>query len=58
MKMSAGMLVLFAGLALTNAEATNPIAKVLEMISDLQTKIICEGEAAQKVYEEYSEWCE
>merc|ERR1719284_1881490 len=28
------------------------------MISDLQTKIIGEGEAAQKVYEEYSEGCE
>merc|ERR1719446_419284 len=56
--MSAGMLVLLAGLALANADATNPISKVLEMISDLQTKIIGEGEAAQKVYEEYSEWCE
>merc|ERR1719454_366675 len=37
---------------------TNPIAKVIEMLSDLQTKIIGEGEAAQKEYAEYSEWCE
>merc|ERR1719277_1908371 len=28
------------------------------MISDLQAKIIKEGEEAQKVYAEYSEWCE
>merc|ERR1719473_885626 len=40
------------------AGATTPISKVLEMISDLQTKIIGEGEKAQKVYEEFSEWCE
>merc|ERR1719194_266813 len=28
------------------------------MISDLQAKIISEGEGAQKTYDEYSEWCE
>merc|ERR1719364_47299 len=27
------------------------------MISDLQAKVIAEGEEAQKVYDEYSEWC-
>jgi hypothetical protein len=32
MKMSAGMLVVLSGLALANADATNPIAKVLEII--------------------------
>merc|ERR1719482_1994130 len=37
---------------------TNPIAKVLEMIGDLQQKIIGEGEAAQKTYAEFAEWCE
>merc|ERR1719333_1121070 len=58
MKMSAAVLIVLAGLSLPNADATNPIAKVLEMISDLETKIIGEGEAAQKVYEEFSEWCE
>merc|ERR1740138_1504841 len=35
-----------------------PVSQVLSMISDLQTKIIGEGEEAQKVYEEFSEWCE
>merc|ERR1719359_1972576 len=28
------------------------------MMSDLQQKIIKEGEAAQKVYDEFAEWCE
>merc|ERR1719379_3297621 len=28
------------------------------MISELQQKIIKEGEAAQKVYDEFAEWCE
>merc|ERR1719390_252301 len=38
--------------------ATNPVQKVLEMLSDLQAKILAEGQDAQKVYEEFSEWCE
>merc|ERR1719159_1479339 len=36
----------------------NPIEKVIEMLGDLQQKIIGEGEAAQKVYDEFAEWCE
>merc|ERR1719218_244590 len=37
---------------------TNPIEKVIEMMSELQQKIIKEGEVAQKVYDEFAEWCE
>merc|ERR1719238_1384636 len=36
----------------------NPIEKILDMISDLQAKVIGEGEDAQKAYDEYAEWCE
>merc|ERR1719160_877894 len=36
----------------------NPIEKVIEMIADLQKKVIGEGEAAQKTYDEFAEWCE
>merc|ERR1719395_343126 len=39
-------------------DQTNPVAKVIEMMSELQQKIIGEGEAAQKVYDEFAEWCE
>merc|ERR1719439_330724 len=44
--------------ALSAQDQTNPIEKVIEMLSDLQQKIIGEGEAAQKVYDEFAEWCE
>merc|ERR1719379_2081455 len=37
---------------------TNPIEKVIEMMSELQQKIIKEGEVAQKIFDEFSEWCE
>merc|ERR1740138_950893 len=50
----------FAFLAVSPASASqaNPIEKILEMISDLQAKVIKEGEDAQKEYDEYAEWCE
>merc|ERR1719439_497367 len=44
--------------ALSTQDQTNPIEKVIEMMSDLQQKIIKEGEAAQKIYDEFAEWCE
>merc|ERR1719160_832249 len=41
-----------------SAEEVSPITKVTQLISDLQAKIIKEGEVAQKEYAEYAEWCE
>ena len=38
--------------------ATNPVSKVITLLSDLQTKIIAEGEEAHKMYSELTEWCE
>jgi len=40
------------------ASAATPIEKVVQMVGDLETKIIGEGADAQKVYDEYSEFCE
>jgi len=40
------------------AEEGSPIAKVIQMISELQSKVLGEGETAQKEYEEFAEWCE
>merc|ERR1719422_1735697 len=37
---------------------TAPVGKVLSMLSDLQAKIIQEGDAAQKEYAEFAEMCE
>jgi len=60
--MKSGIVSVFflAFLAVSPADASqaNPIEKILEMISDLQAKVIAEGEDAQKEYDEYSEWCE
>jgi len=44
--------------ATVSSSKTNPLEKVIEMMSDLQQKIIGEGQAAQKVYDEFAEWCE
>ncbi|CAK0899888.1 unnamed protein product [Prorocentrum cordatum] len=43
------------------AEEVSPVGKVLQLLSDLQAKvrrIVGEGEKSQKVFEEFSEWCE
>merc|ERR1719401_1775885 len=42
----------------TSASQASPIEKIVEMISDLQSKVISEGTDAQKTYDEYAEWCE
>merc|ERR1719197_1519698 len=56
----APMLMVLAFAAVASAEATqaNPIEKIVEMISDLQAKVIGEGKDAQATYDEYAEWCE
>merc|ERR1719465_174393 len=60
MKCCSAMLLLVAFLAASPATASqvNPIEKILDMISDLQAKVIKEGEEAQKMYDEYAEFCE
>lgn len=49
---------LAAAVAVADKGATNPISKVIQLLSDLQGKVIKEGEDAQKLYNEASEWCE
>jgi len=44
--------------ATASANDASPIEKIIQMIGDLETKIIGEGETSQKTYEEFSEWCE
>jgi len=46
------------GAAGSSAEEVNPIGKVLQLLSNLEQKILREGEASQKVYGEFAEWCE
>jgi len=47
-----------AGFSSSSANEASPIAKVIQMVGDLETKVISEGEECQKTYEEFSEWCE
>lgn len=54
MKIAAASLIL----PVAYASDVSPIAKVLEMLGGAEAKIIKEGEEAQKVYAEFSEWCE
>jgi len=44
--------------AAARADQMNPIGKVLQMMSDLQAKVLKEGEGAQQIYAEFAEWCE
>jgi len=41
-----------------SANEVNPIEKVIQMMADLEQKIIGEGKECQKTYDEFSEWCE
>merc|ERR1719305_2263108 len=52
-------MMIFALMASAQAkQEASPVSKVFEMLADLQAKIVKEGEAAQKTYDEFSEWCE
>jgi len=44
--------------AVQASQEGSPVSKVFEMLSNLQTKIVAEGAAAQKTFDEFSEWCE
>jgi len=40
------------------SEHVNPIQKVLQLLTELEQKVIKDGEAEQKAYEEYVDWCQ
>jgi len=60
MKKSCIVLLAVAALParVVSGSEVSPIGKVIQLISDFQAKVIKEGEEAQKVYSEFSEWCE
>jgi len=51
-------IILFALLTAASAEQVNPIQKVIELLSQLEAKIMKEGEAEEKAYKEFFEWCD
>lgn len=52
------VLMVVAGVVHASAGAGGPMSKVFEMLADLQAKLLREGEEAQKVYDEFSAWCQ
>jgi len=60
MKTSASVIFAVCALAACSVQAAEvtPIEKVISMIGDLESKILGEGTDAQKVYDEYAEFCE
>jgi len=58
MKAVAAAAVTLMMMTAVSAETVTPIEQVLTMLSDLETKIIGEGNDAQKVYDEFAEFCE
>merc|ERR1719182_306128 len=51
-------LICFVLLATPTAAMTGPIDKILGMIDDMSAKIVAEGEAADKAYKEFFNWCD
>merc|ERR1719375_1691114 len=51
-------LVLAYALTHISAIRVDPIQKVVSLLDQLQQKIIKDGEAEQKAYAEFAEWCE
>jgi len=47
-----------SAVAMAAAEEGSPIGKVIQMIADLQSKVMGEGQVAQTEYEEFAGWCE
>jgi len=54
--MKVALSLIVAGVSASDTSA--PIAKILQTIAECQAKVIKQGEEAQKVYEEFAEWCE
>jgi len=47
-----------AGAKLDVGVQVNPIQKVVQLLSELEAKIMKEGEMEEKAYKEFFEWCD
>jgi len=57
-KECAALLLMALAMPVAHANQASPITKVLQLMSDMQTKIIGEGEESHKLYAEFAEMCE
>merc|ERR1719159_805826 len=51
-------LALLGGHASADAAQSNPMSKVLDLLTGLEAKIVAEGEKEAKAYKEYFDWCD
>jgi len=51
-------ILICALLANAAAEQVNPLQKVIQLLSALEAKILKEGEAEEKAYKDFFEWCD
>jgi len=58
MKSVALLALLIACVPAVDAEDSNPLGKVFELMSALEAKIVKEGEAEAKAFKEFFEWCD
>lgn len=57
--MKIGFALCFAIVAhLPSIDADNPVQKVIQLLVELEAKVIKDGEVEQKAYEEYVDWCQ
>merc|ERR1719382_2040306 len=58
--MTAAMAVLLVGAApaAASVDTQNPLGKVLELMESLYAKVAAEGDAEQKAFVEYTNWCD
>jgi len=56
--MKVTLLTILVATVAANSERVNPIQKVVELLSSLEAKLLADGEAEQKAYKEYFEWCD
>jgi len=57
MKTAALIFALFLA-APAAADQVNPLQKVIQLLSELETKIMQEGELEEKAYKDFFEWCD
>jgi hypothetical protein len=50
--------VLLGGAKFAVADESNPLGAVLDLLGDLTAKVKADGEAEEKAYKEYFEWCD
>jgi chromosome segregation ATPase len=50
--------LLAAAAVAARADESNPLAKVIELMDDCTAKVKADGEAAEKAFKEYYEWCD